>query len=757
MSRSPVTISILAWNAWDMTRVCLDALRPTLGVRDQVIVVDNGSSDATAVGLRMYPWVEVITHPENKGYAAGANSAAARARHDILLFLDNDTIPANHWIDPLAVAFGDPTVAAAGPRSNFVPGEQATEFYAYASPAEMRRYARDWTEAHRGEVSDATTLTGTCLAVRKSVFDELGGFDEGYGLGSLADDDLSRRLVEAGHRIVICHESFMHHEGHRSFDVNGVDWIAAREANRERFNAAHPDAQSADHGPLVSACLIVKNEEETLGACLRSLEGFADEIVIYDTGSTDGTVELARGLGAVVYEGYWDDDFARARNAALEHCSGQWIAWLDADETLETDDPAGLRNLLAQTRPGIDSWSVRIQNLTGAGVGSEFVHHANRLFRRTRCHWMGRVHEQVGKRGESALLNQAQLETGGYIRHSGYLDKFLVDRDKAARNIRLAEAEVADADKWDRGYSLVSLGRSLLLAGRFEEALRNILEGLESTDNNITRRLGARAAIDATLGLGRLDEALEWCQILSKEGGDPNTVNALEATVQLSRQEWEEVIRLASSVDPGHTDIDGFAPTAGMIASQLSKAYAALQKYSEAADVLIHSLKDEGTLDVHLGNIVDYLRAAGRPLTPLAEAVPADRLTVYLAQLLQIQPERADEVLEAFFESTANRTTVLAAASKVAVKLPIERALVWSFRLREAGHGFACPLVAIARTVGPMVYRARAAATAAAAFNDEDAETAFLSIFNSALPGEQAVIRGEAEQLCPRLLTAIAA
>ena len=66
---------------------------------------------------------------------------------------------------------------------------------------------------------------------------------------------------------------------------------------------------------LVSACLIVKDEEHNLPSCLGALNGIADEVVIYDTGSSDGTIALAEDSGATVVRGYWDDDFGRARAA----------------------------------------------------------------------------------------------------------------------------------------------------------------------------------------------------------------------------------------------------------------------------------------------------------------------------------------------------------------------------------------------------------------------------------------------------------
>src|SRR5437660_95197 len=60
--RRPATIVIPVWNQWELTKACLDSLRPTLGVRDEVVIVDNGSEDGTPSGLAQYPWARVITN-----------------------------------------------------------------------------------------------------------------------------------------------------------------------------------------------------------------------------------------------------------------------------------------------------------------------------------------------------------------------------------------------------------------------------------------------------------------------------------------------------------------------------------------------------------------------------------------------------------------------------------------------------------------------------------------------------------------------
>ena len=83
-----------------------------------------------------------------------------------------------------------------------------------------------------------------------------------------------------------------------------------------------------------------------LAACLESVRDAVDEIVVYDTGSNDRTVEIAREAGATVVEGQWEDSFAVARNAALRHATGEWVLSIDADERLQTD-PDVLRAQLA--------------------------------------------------------------------------------------------------------------------------------------------------------------------------------------------------------------------------------------------------------------------------------------------------------------------------------------------------------------------------------------------------------------------------
>jgi len=82
----------------------------------------------------------------------------------------------------------------------------------------------------------------------------------------------------------------------------------------------------------LSQCMIVKNEEKNVKRALSWAKGIAFEQIVVDTGSTDRTVEIAEHMGAKIFHFTWIDDFSAAKNYAIEKASGDWIAFLDADE-----------------------------------------------------------------------------------------------------------------------------------------------------------------------------------------------------------------------------------------------------------------------------------------------------------------------------------------------------------------------------------------------------------------------------------------
>lgn len=95
----------------------------------------------------------------------------------------------------------------------------------------------------------------------------------------------------------------------------------------------------------VSLCMIVKNEEDVLERCLKSVAGLVDEIIIVDTGSTDRTREIATHFTNQIFDFPWQDDFSAARNEAFSHASMDYCMWLDADDVFWEEDQKAFLNL----------------------------------------------------------------------------------------------------------------------------------------------------------------------------------------------------------------------------------------------------------------------------------------------------------------------------------------------------------------------------------------------------------------------------
>lgn len=145
--------------------------------------------------------------------------------------------------------------------------------------------------------------------------------------------------------------------------------------------------------PMISLCMIVKDEEKFLENCLRSVENCVNEVIIVDTGSKDRTVDIAKSFGAKVYHHPWENDFSKHRNQSLSYARGDWIFWMDADEVLET----GAEKIIKKNvkTEDIDSLSVTMicyfENRT-----RESWNNSVKLFRNhAGIHFEGSVHNQV--------------------------------------------------------------------------------------------------------------------------------------------------------------------------------------------------------------------------------------------------------------------------------------------------------------------------------------------------------------------------
>jgi glycosyltransferase involved in cell wall biosynthesis len=243
--------------------------------------------------------------------------------------------------------------------------------------------------------------------------------------------------------------------------------LNAHSKQRKKANPiACPELPDSNRKPRLSVCMIVKNEERFLGQCLASVKGLADELIVIDTGSTDLTVEIARGHGAQVGHFEWCNDFAAARNASIAPATGDWILFLDADEELSPAEKQTLPALLASNNTAL----IRLP-LINSHQGQISKSILPRLFRNIPAiQFQGCVQEGV----YTALLKVSkewQMDIGVgdlLILHHGYNDEVITERNKVQRNYELLVKALEE--RANQAYFYMRLGLELRRMDRLAES-----------------------------------------------------------------------------------------------------------------------------------------------------------------------------------------------------------------------------------------------------------------------------------------------
>ena len=228
---------------------------------------------------------------------------------------------------------------------------------------------------------------------------------------------------------------------------------------------------------MLSLSMIVRDEAERLAACLRSVQGFVDEMVVVDTGSSDDTVAIAEGLGATVHRIDWPGDFAPARNQALQWVSGDWVLVLDADEQLRPEAREPMRQLMEQPE-------LLLVNLLRQELGALQSPYSNvsRLFRRhPAIRWSRAYHSLVDDSVAELLQREphwriADCSTPALL-HDGYRPELLSAGNKAARLRAAMEAELLARP--DDPYACAKLGSLEVAEGQAQRGIALLRRGLQ--------------------------------------------------------------------------------------------------------------------------------------------------------------------------------------------------------------------------------------------------------------------------------------
>jgi GT2 family glycosyltransferase len=218
-----VSIIIPHWNGVDVLAECLESLHKCTYPNFEIIIVDNASSDGSPDWIeKNHPEVKLVRCDKNHGYAGGCNRGVPVAQGEYLLFLNNDTIHDPGWIDPLVDTLDqDSTIAAVQSKLlNYY--ERDLLDYAGGCGGMMDilcfPFARGrlflTQERDKGQYDGKTRIfwaSGTAFMTRKSLFDEVGGFDEVF-FAHQEEVDLQWRMQLMGYQIFVNTESLVYHK-----------------------------------------------------------------------------------------------------------------------------------------------------------------------------------------------------------------------------------------------------------------------------------------------------------------------------------------------------------------------------------------------------------------------------------------------------------------------------------------------------------------------------------------------------------------
>ncbi len=195
------SVIIPAYNAQKTLKNCLDALLNQTILPNEIIVVDDGSTDETKSVAESYSLVKVISQ-QNQGPAKARNAGAQKAKSDTILFLDSDCIPEKNWLEEMIKSFEDENVVG-------VQGAYKTKQKSLTARFDQLDIEYRYERMKRSKKLD--WVGSYSAGYRKEIFLKEGGFDETFPKASGEDAELSYRLAEKGHRLVFASKAIVYH------------------------------------------------------------------------------------------------------------------------------------------------------------------------------------------------------------------------------------------------------------------------------------------------------------------------------------------------------------------------------------------------------------------------------------------------------------------------------------------------------------------------------------------------------------------
>ena len=231
------SIIILTYNNLDYTKACIESIRKYTEKNSyEIIVVDNNSTDDTKEWLLKQDDIKTILNDENLGFPRGCNQGIEKSlsNNDILL-LNNDTVVTSNWLNNLKTClYSNKNIGAVGAVSNHNENLQGVDF-TYNDLDEMQKLAKRNNISNSDKWEEKNFLIGFCLLIKREVINKIGSLDCAYSPGYIEDNDLSLKIISLGYKLMLAHDSFIHHYLGTAFRKDLDEFYKVLYKNRKYF------------------------------------------------------------------------------------------------------------------------------------------------------------------------------------------------------------------------------------------------------------------------------------------------------------------------------------------------------------------------------------------------------------------------------------------------------------------------------------------------------------------------------------------
>ncbi len=236
MDMKMLSIIIPVHNQMEYTQACIESIQANT-MDYEIIVIDNGSTDGTQLiskagdfGYDLY-----IRNEENLGFPKAVNQGIEAAKGDVIAILNNDLVLTPQWLEILQGHLSN-GLDMVGPVTNSISGPQQVLIDQYEDLTTLYKAAEGNKKKNEGQSYPYHRLVFFCVAIKREVIDKVGLLDEIYTPGNCEDDDFCMRVIEAGFKLGIAKDCYIHHFRSITHKAMDLDYRELLAKNQKIFN-----------------------------------------------------------------------------------------------------------------------------------------------------------------------------------------------------------------------------------------------------------------------------------------------------------------------------------------------------------------------------------------------------------------------------------------------------------------------------------------------------------------------------------------